>query len=67
MSWPPGLGRHRALLREMMVCGQSAGTESYSKHPQGQTCAQAWAKVESLPFGPQRATARERAREKCNR
>ena len=51
----------------MMVCGQSAGTESYSKHPQGQTCAQAWAKVESLPFGPQRATARERAREKCNR
>lgn len=67
MSWPPGLGRRRALLREMMVCGAPVGTDSYSKHPLGQTCAQAWTEVESLPFGPQRATARERAGEKCSR
>lgn len=64
-TWPQGLGRHRALLRELMICGQSPGTVTTITHPLGQPCSEAWAKVERIPFGLERARARLHAREVC--
>ena len=64
-TWPPGPGRHRALLRELMICGESPGAVNTLAQPLAQPCSDAWAKVERLPFGLDRARARIRAREAC--
>ncbi len=64
-TWPQGLGRRRALMRELMVCGQPAGKTAVVTHSYRRSCANAWAKVELMPFGLQRAAARERARAVC--
>ena len=64
-NWPPGPGRHRALLRELIICGQTPGTVTTVAQPLAQPCSDAWAKVERLPFGLERARARINAREVC--
>lgn len=62
-GWPPGPGRRRALLRELLACNEGGGRVGQSQ--EDRECSAAWTEVERLPFGPARATAREHAREVC--
>ena len=64
-SWPAGMGRRRALHRELLVCGEPSTHSVKESGTDSRACADAWTEVEGLPFGPERAAARDRARTVC--